>query len=816
MSAKALKWSLFFCLLADVGFAQKSGVRGIVKDKRTQEALAGAAVFTEEQKGVTTGEKGEFELLLSPGRYILQVHFLGYQNYQSVIQIEENSMREMVIMLDPADVMLNTVVISASRYEQKIEEVSVSTEVMKPLFLENRNTYNIETAVKQLPGIDVNDGQVSIRGGSGYSYGAGSRVLALVDDMPLISADAGDIKFNYLPVENIAQVEVIKGSSSVIYGSSSLNGIINVLTADPTNKPETKINVFQGVYADPVRPDSTGNRRDSLGRLRKPLKWWGERANPILTGMDFSHGWLIDRFAYTVSGSALSDQGYKQGATEQRARISTKLRYYFNENKHLYAGVNTSYMWIKASYFLLWQNADSGALLPRGGLDTPSTTLNYFHGYRLNVDPYFVYKPSEKFQYSVKTRFFRTINKSITKQGSEADLYFMEYRMLYSFPRQWKISAGVMQQFNLVRAELYGDHEGKNTAAYLQVDKKWERWSLTFGMRGEYYKLDSVSSKADILFPKGIRFTKTATEWKDTLILIRNAPIRPVFRVGANYRFHKATYVRASFGQGYRFPSIAEKFVNTSLSSLKIFPNPSLLPETGWSAEIGVKQGFEWPFLKGYFDIAGFWMEYQNMIEFNFGQYYPDSLTNPTFFDYFEYSGFKSINISNTRINGVETSLLFSFQRKQWTIQAIAGYTYMNPINLNYDSAYRATFSDTSSNMLKYRFNHMFRSDIQIEYKKLGVGFSSRYNSFMVNIDRTFEEPLFGTIEASKILPGLKEYRKQHNKGYWVFDARIMFRAGEHSTVSLICNNLFNLEYMGRPGDIQPPRTWMLRYGLAF
>jgi len=69
------------------------------------------------------------------------------------------------------------------------------------------------------------------QGGSGYSYGAGSRVLVLVDDLPLLSPDAGDVKWDYLPVENISQVEIIKGASSVLYGSSALNGIINVRTA---------------------------------------------------------------------------------------------------------------------------------------------------------------------------------------------------------------------------------------------------------------------------------------------------------------------------------------------------------------------------------------------------------------------------------------------------------------------------------------------------------------------------------------------------------------------------------------------------------
>jgi iron complex outermembrane receptor protein len=55
-----------------------------------------------------------------------------------------------------------------------------------------------------------------------------------------------------------------------------------------------------------------------------------------------------------------------------------------------------------------------------------------------------------------------------------------------------------------------------------------------------------------------------------------------------NFALTKSTHFRASFGQGYRFPSIAEKFVNTSLGGLKVFPNPDVKPERGWNAEAGI------------------------------------------------------------------------------------------------------------------------------------------------------------------------------------------------------------------------------------
>ena len=63
------------------------------------------------------------------------------------------------------------------------------------------------------------DGEPQIRSGSGFSYGAGSRVMVMVDDLPVLSGDAG--RPTASSFENLEQIEVIKGASSVLYGSAA-------------------------------------------------------------------------------------------------------------------------------------------------------------------------------------------------------------------------------------------------------------------------------------------------------------------------------------------------------------------------------------------------------------------------------------------------------------------------------------------------------------------------------------------------------------------------------------------------------------------
>ena len=140
----------------------------------------------------------------------------------------------------------------------------------------------------------------------------------------------------------------------------------------------------------------------------------------------------------------------------------------------------------------------------------------------------------------------------------------------------------------------------------------------------------------------------------------------------------------------------------------------------------------------------------------------------------------------------------------------------MNPISLNNDPLYRLTWSDTTDNMLKYRFKHLAKLDIEVLYRKYSVGISMRYGGFMKNIDVIFEGDLDATENELYILPGLAEYRQKYNKGNLVFDARIGYKLNENYRLGFMVNNLLNSEYTSRPGDIQPPRNFSLQVQMKF
>ena len=159
---------------------------------------------------------------------------------------------------------------------------------------------------------------------------------------------------------------------------------------------------------------------------------------------------------------------------------------------------------------------------------------------------------------------------------------FGEYQFQEKFKNKFSLSSGLMSSYTDVNSQLYENHNSTNVAAYFQGDKKWDKITLSTGIRLEYFKIDNIQTKAKI-FKK--RYEKI--------------PFQPVFRIGGTFNPMKYTFIRASYGQGYRFPSIAEKYISTFVGGLNVFPNYNIKPEYGWSSEVGIKQGFSISNFKG-------------------------------------------------------------------------------------------------------------------------------------------------------------------------------------------------------------------------
>ena len=790
---------LILFLFPIVSIAQTGTLKGKLLDDLGYE-LIGSDIYIDGKMVATTNNSGEYSVEVNVGKHEVTFKSFGFDDITESITIKEGEVLVKDMTYNDDKNLIEEVVVSAGKFEQKIGEITVSMAILKPDLIENKNTVTCEEIIEQVPGVNMQENQISIRGGSGFSYGAGSRVLLMVDDMPMLAGDANDIKWSSLPIENLEQIEIIKGASSVLYGSSALNGVVHIRTGFPKIKPRTNVRIFSGFYDTPYADYKGSNltgTSDSTFK-RKDQKWWVEPR--YYTGVNFFHSRRVkENLDLTFGGAGFKDLGYRQGEWEERDRLNTNLRYRSKKIDGLAIGLNSNGQVSKGTLFFLWQDADS-VLIPQGGTDTATTTLSDYQTIRINVDPYLTYFSKKGYKHSLRSRWYNTTNRNNTNQAATANTYYAEYQ--FSKRNKEKsnhFTAGLTTMYTSVVSELYGNHNSNNLAAYAQVDKKFfDKLNISGGIRFEYFRIDTAETSSSF----------TIGESK--------LPVQPVLRAGATYELGQYTFLRASYGQGYRFPTIAEKYVSTSVSLLNIFPNPMVEPETGWSAEIGLKQGFKINKFKGYIDIAGFANQYDNMMEFMFGIYNTDGSPwdYATGFPSLSNFGAQSQNVQTARITGFDIQLMGAGHlTDDLQFNIFSGYTYMNPISLNTDSAYVSTFSNDSTNMLKYRFTHLVKIDFQIDYKIWSVGLSARYNSFTPNIDKIFQTEL---IPGIAILPGMDTYRLTRNRGDWVFDSRIACQVKKYLKASFVIKNLLNREYMSRPGDVMPPRTYAVQMSFNF
>jgi outer membrane receptor protein involved in Fe transport len=228
-----MKGFLFLCFLA-LHTLSMSQISGIVVSGDSKEPAVGARVSASDGLVTATDPNGKFKLNCKSFPVTLITKLNTFKSDTTIV----NGPGEIIITLKPVVQEIGDMVVTASRRQQDVEEVAVSMEIIKPSLIESKGFTNLEQTVNQSPGVFTMDGQASIRGGGGYSYGAGSRVLLVWNGTPMVAPDVGDVKWNAIPMENMSQIEVLKGASSVLYGSGALNGIVAITEREPGLKLE--------------------------------------------------------------------------------------------------------------------------------------------------------------------------------------------------------------------------------------------------------------------------------------------------------------------------------------------------------------------------------------------------------------------------------------------------------------------------------------------------------------------------------------------------------------------------------------------------
>ena len=211
--------------------AQTGSLSGKITNRDNGKGIAGVNIILEEiNKGTTTNEPGEFLLSSIPsGTYSLTVSFIGFKKEKLPVTISNDSTILLNITLQPVSLFLGEVPVLSSRYEQFIKEVPIPIALQTSEEIKRIPALTVSDALKDLPGVSLTrDGiwgtYVSIRGFNRSS------IVTLIDGNRIETASDIAAGLSMIDLTDIDRIEVIKGSSSSLYGTGALGGVVNIFT----------------------------------------------------------------------------------------------------------------------------------------------------------------------------------------------------------------------------------------------------------------------------------------------------------------------------------------------------------------------------------------------------------------------------------------------------------------------------------------------------------------------------------------------------------------------------------------------------------
>ena len=211
-------------------------ISGHVIEKETEEDIPYATILiVGSGQGTVSNEAGQFQFKnLEEGTYRLRVSAVGYRTLEKSIVVGREYMAVVHFPLEEEAVMVDEVVVSASRTEVSRRDAPVVVNILSPKLFEAVNSTDLAKTLNFQSGLRVENNcqncgfpQVRINGLDGpYSQ-------ILINSRPIISALSGVYGLEQIPTNMIDRVEVVRGGGSALFGANAVGGTINIITKDP-------------------------------------------------------------------------------------------------------------------------------------------------------------------------------------------------------------------------------------------------------------------------------------------------------------------------------------------------------------------------------------------------------------------------------------------------------------------------------------------------------------------------------------------------------------------------------------------------------
>lgn len=504
------------------------------------------------------------------------------------------------------DVTTDTVVVSANLYEQELKTAQNSISVVDQDSVVESGAFTVVDAIKDVPGVNVfSDGTPGVKRISLRGEGS-NRALALVNGQRIDDQkNKSGVPFLINPYF-IERIEVVRGPSSVLYGSDALGGLVNVITKQASDKP---ISAEAGMLYN-----SSGKGFDSFLNVTGTIKNFRYAVGGLYN--DMGDMYLSNRVR-------LDNTSYQNKAANAKfeydflPNLTAGLEYeYFDVASHTSTTVDGEYSSFRAN-IPKWQREKIATFIEARDLNE----------YVAKVKASFYYQTNDKdFDSTVQTKTqikpsdfnpsappipldtdvdvaINTINEqkvyggNLQAEFTPSDMFYLVtgYDVRYE-----QVDSNNLANLKITTPSFPGFNMGINTNTYdneyvqktnslyaLLSTYLTDDLTLNTGIRWNHVNSDSGNS-VDRGQITGIPGLPGPMPISDNTSKGERTNVRTVGSLGLVYSLNDDITLRANFAQGFRTPTIQELFLTTSTGEQQI-GNPDLKPETSDNYELGLR-----------------------------------------------------------------------------------------------------------------------------------------------------------------------------------------------------------------------------------
>ncbi|MBI2428031.1 MAG: TonB-dependent receptor [Ignavibacteriales bacterium] len=233
-----MKIGQFTLLSAFLFFNLNAGtIKGKVTLGNEYSTVSGVTIhLTDKKLRFSTDENGLYAIPnLTKGLYSLEVVQIGYKRkFVENISVDDAEETEINVHLEESPFLLNEVVVTGTFQKHLFKETPVITEVISSKDLQRSGSSEISEVLRTQTGIEIGTGigqtqNVSLQGLRSH------QVLVLVDGERVSGKIDDALDINQIPIQSIERIEIVKGPMSSMYGSDAIGGVINIITKEPQN-----------------------------------------------------------------------------------------------------------------------------------------------------------------------------------------------------------------------------------------------------------------------------------------------------------------------------------------------------------------------------------------------------------------------------------------------------------------------------------------------------------------------------------------------------------------------------------------------------